>query len=59
MGILEVLTLIFLILKVTEYGDFADWSWWAVFAPMWIGYGVAFAFWMLTMIFVALFDGRR
>jgi len=31
MGILEVLTLIFVVLKLTS---FIDWSWWAVLSPM-------------------------
>jgi hypothetical protein len=30
MGFTEVLTLIFIVLKLTHY---IDWSWWAVFAP--------------------------
>lgn len=31
MGILEILTLIFVVAKI---GGYIDWSWWLVFAPM-------------------------
>ena len=40
MGIIELLTLLFIGLKVAEVEDVASWSWWVVFAPMWIGYPV-------------------
>jgi len=37
-GLAEVLTLIFVTLKLT---DGIDWSWWWVLSPMWITYGLA------------------
>jgi len=40
MGFLETLTLVFIVLKLT---DVIVWSWWAVFSPMLIGYAVIFA----------------
>lgn len=47
MGIIEILTLLFIGLKLAEVGQVADWSWWAVFAPMWIGYPLLFVGWMI------------
>jgi hypothetical protein len=39
MGFLETLTIVFIVLKLTEV---IAWSWWAVFSPMWVGYAVIF-----------------
>jgi hypothetical protein len=39
MGFLETLTIVFIVLKLTEV---VAWSWWAVFSPMLIGYAVIF-----------------
>nr|WP_296764013.1 hypothetical protein [Rhodococcus sp. (in: high G+C Gram-positive bacteria)] len=33
MGFLEALTLVFVVLKLT---DVIDWSWWGVLAPLWV-----------------------
>lgn len=35
-GLSTVLFLIFLILKLSETGPIAKWSWWAVTSPLWI-----------------------
>lgn len=35
MGLIEILTIVFVVLKLI--GTIA-WSWWWVFSPMWIGY---------------------
>jgi len=40
MGFLETLTIVFIVLKLT---DVVVWSWWAVFSPMLVGYFVIFA----------------
>lgn len=48
MGLAEVLSLIFVTLKLT---DFIDWSWWWVLSPLWITYGLVIIF----AIFVATF----
>ena len=40
MGILEVLTVAFVIMKLAEIGAVADWSWWAVTAPLWVVYPI-------------------
>jgi uncharacterized membrane protein YqjE len=37
MGFLETLTIVFIVLKLTEV---IAWSWWAVFSPMLVGYAV-------------------
>jgi len=39
MGFLETLTLVFVVLKLTEV---VEWSWLQVFSPMIIGYAVIF-----------------
>jgi len=37
MGFLETLTIVFIVLKLTEV---IAWSWWMVFSPMIIGYAI-------------------
>ena len=39
MGFLETLTIVFIVLKLTEV---IAWSWWMLFSPMLIGYAVIF-----------------
>lgn len=39
MGFLETLTIVFIVLKLTEV---VAWSWWAVFSPMLVGYAIVF-----------------
>ena len=39
MGFLETLTIVFIVLKLTEV---VAWSWWMVFSPIWAGYAVIF-----------------
>lgn len=53
-GFMGLLTLLFLGLKLTHY---IDWSWWWVFAPLWIPaaivlcvFGIFAALWMIGMI---------
>jgi len=36
---LTILTIVFVVLKLTEN---IDWSWWWVFSPVWIAVGFAF-----------------
>jgi len=40
MGFLETLTIVFIVLKLTEV---IAWSWWAVFSPMLVGYAIILA----------------
>lgn len=47
-GFLEVLTIVFIVLKLTEV---IAWSWWAVFSPILIGYAAIF---LLTAGFYAI-----
>lgn len=44
LGLGTVLTLIFVILKLTDH---IDWSWWWVLSPIWIG--------ILIVIFISIF----
>lgn len=53
MGILELITIIFIVLKVAEV---IDWSWWLVFAPMYV-YVAAFAMWVAFTVFVGVMAG--
>jgi hypothetical protein len=41
---------IFLILKLTETGPVAHWSWWWVTAPLWIPFGIVILFFVITAI---------
>lgn len=47
MGLDIILTLIFVVLKLCEV---ITWSWWWVFSPIWISYGIA----IIVMIIVAI-----
>lgn len=47
-GIVTILTLIFIILKLT--GNI-DWSWWWVVSPIWIGWGFIL---VVILIFAAV-----
>lgn len=53
MGILEILTIIFVVLKVL---GLITWSWWLVFAPLWAGYAVVLIAWALL---VGAFSGLK
>lgn len=58
MGILELITIIFIVLKVAEV---IDWSWWLVFAPMYV-YVAAFVGWLILFIMAAIatmFTGKQ
>ncbi len=37
-GFAGLLTILFIGLKLTHY---IDWSWWWIFAPLWIPFGIA------------------
>ena len=55
MGFLETLTVVFIVLKLTEV---VAWSWWAVFSPIWAGYAVLFVLGMIIGIVRAI-ERRR
>ena len=48
LGFLQVLTLIFITLKLTEV---ITWSWWLVLAPLWVPLGIA----LVVIICIALY----
>ena len=48
MGILEVVTVIFLVLKLLGISAVAGWGWIWIFSPMWIGYGCALVIFVLV-----------
>lgn len=57
-GLMQLLTVLFIGLKLTNY---IDWSWWWVFAPLWIPLAVVFGwFAIVALIFLlcALADSR-
>lgn len=37
-GFTKLLTIVFIVLKLTHY---IDWSWWWVLSPLWIEFGIA------------------
>lgn len=51
-GISTVLFLIFLVLKLIGT---ISWSWWWVFAPLWIPFALIFGFLILAIV-IAAFD---
>lgn len=46
---LELLTIAFIVLKLTGH---ISWSWWLVFAPLWLGVLIM----IVGMILIAIFD---
>lgn len=52
-GILELLTVLFVALKLLGH---IDWSWWLVFAPMYV-YGVLIAIWLMMAFFIGVMSG--
>ena len=51
---LQVLFLIFLVLKLTGKTVVASWSWWWVTAPLWGGFAIIFGVWALVKIILGL-----
>lgn len=49
MGFLEVLTLVFIVLKLTGV---IDWSWWLVVLPELIAVGIYIVWFLIVAIFV-------
>jgi len=56
MGFLETLTIVFIVLKLT---DVIAWSWWAVFSPLWVGYAAIFFGAMIVAIVNGVQEHRR
>lgn len=53
LGFCEVLTLIFIVLKM--FGTIA-WSWWWVLAPLWIPFGIILVLIVVIVLLSAFFD---
>ena len=53
-GLLGLLTVLFVGLKLTEIGVVATWSWWWVLSPLWIGFAVVL-FILLAVLLGTLF----
>jgi hypothetical protein len=51
---MQVLFLVFLILKLTETSVVATWSWWWITAPLWGGVALFFGIWIIIMAFMLL-----
>jgi hypothetical protein len=51
---LQVLFLVFLVLKLTETTVVASWSWWLVTAPLWGGFALIIVVWVIFFIIIGL-----
>ena len=51
---LEVLFLIFLVLKLTGKTVVATWSWWWVTAPLWGGLAIVLVILLIGLLFIGL-----
>ena len=52
-GFLGLLTIVFIVLKLTHY---IDWSWWWVLAPLWIPFAIVMAVILIAAIVQAFID---
>lgn len=53
---LEVLQIVFIIMKLAKVGSVANWSWWWVLAPTWIPAALVLAIFALAgLIFLAAY----
>ena len=52
--LLEVLFVVFLVLKLTGKTVVATWSWWWVTAPLWIGFAIIFAIFFISFLIIGL-----
>lgn len=51
---MQVLFLVFLVLKLTGKTVVASWSWWWITAPLWGGFALIFVVWVIVLIFIGL-----
>lgn len=49
MGPLDLVTIVFITLKLCKV---IDWSWWWVFAPLWIPFAIIVVFGILAAMFI-------
>lgn len=52
--LLEVLFIVFLVLKLTGKTVVATWSWWWVTAPLWGGFAIIIAVWVIFMVILLI-----
>jgi len=50
-GFVGLLTIVFIVLKLTGY---IDWSWWWVLSPIWIAASMAAVFVLLAIVIIGL-----
>jgi hypothetical protein len=55
-GVCTLIFLIFLVLKLAAVGAIAEWSWWWVFAPLWLPLVAMVAVMVLLMIVKIIAD---
>ena len=58
-GLAGALFLIFLVLKLTEVGAVAHWSWWWVTSPLWMPFVVVTGVFLLAAPFIAFASWRK
>lgn len=51
-GLLGILTVAFIVLKLTNY---IDWSWWWVLSPLWIPFAFAGAVGLIALVIAGIF----
>lgn len=54
-NILLVVLVVFIIMKLFGVMPIAAWSWWMVFSPLWIGFGLFLAFLIIVGIVVIIY----
>lgn len=51
--------IVFLILKLAEYGPVAAWSWWAITAPLWAPIGIAIVVGVGALVIAGMVSALR
>jgi hypothetical protein len=57
LGLVGLLTVIFVVCKVAGIGEIANWSWWWVFSPVWIAWGIVAVAAAAVFLFAVIFGG--
>jgi len=52
-GFVGLLTIVFIVLKITKY---IDWSWWWVVSPIWISFSIAISVVVLIFVGAVLYE---
>ena len=48
--------MVFLVLKLAEIGTVATWSWWWIFAPLWIPASIGILAFLILIVLHLIFD---